>query len=454
MLKRFITSLTLAATVTAACAQNNFFPAEESYKLKNGLEVIFADYGELPVTSFAFFINVGKKNETPGQQGLADLTANALLLGNEKYTQIDFDNQLFKMGAAINASSNDNFTTVSGQFLNTDVDKGLDLLAQTLLHPTFPKTEIDQQIGYALSTNKPSKMDITQMAGIYSDLTVYGSTHPLGRHFYETQMRKITPAVMKEFWSFNYTPKNTKLVVTGKPDRANVKKLIEQYFGSWTAAFGEVNGSEYEIPAIKTKTYTFVNKPGVTQACLAWTKRAPAAGSKDVLPFEVANRIFGKQLMDVIREKEGKTYGIYSSYNEMLNSQTYRVQTSVRNEVAYATVESFDRVLNDFYTKGVTESQLKKMKTMIRAELVGIEDPGSMAASINPWVYRDYNKRKMYLDELDKLDLATVNKAVKKYFTADAYKLVIAGDDAVIGSQFTRLPGLQKMDVKAIEVDQ
>jgi len=450
-----ILSLVLGLTLAiSSLAQSSFFPELERYKLKNGLEVIFADYGQLPVTSLALFVNVGRKNETPGQQGLADLTAGALILGNEKYTQTELDNQLFRLGTQINASANDNFTVISAQFLNKNIDKGVELLSLTLLKPSFPKAEIDEQMRYALALNKPGKMDITQLAGVYSDYFTYSTSHPLGRHFYEEQMKKIGIAQIREFWQFNFTPKNTKLVVTGKPEREKVKQLIEQHFGSWEAAFGEVNGSEYEIAPIKTKEYAFVNKSGVTQACLAWAKRAPAAGSKDVTAFEVANAAFSKRLMDVIREKEGKTYGIGSSYDDAQNNGIYRVRTQVRSEVMYATIESFDRVLKEFYEKGISASELRKMKTMIRAQLTGSEEPASLAAMINPWVYRDYNKRKMYLDELDKLDLATTNKLIKKYFTPDSYKCVIAGDEAALGEQLKKVSNLQRLELKVIEADQ
>ncbi|TND08634.1 MAG: peptidase M16 domain-containing protein [Bacteroidetes bacterium] len=450
-MKRILFFLAILAH-TFANAQ--FFPQTERYKLKNGLEVIFADYGELPVTSLAFFVNTGKKSETPGQQGLAAITANGLLLGSAKYSQTQLDHKLYTMGSSIGASSNDNFSTVSGRFLNRDIAQGMELMAEAILHPAFPQQEISEYMRFQLAQNKPAKMDITQLADVYSDYFVFGTANPLGRYFYETQLNKITVAQIKEFWQFNYTPKNTKLVVTGKPDREQVKKLIEQYFGPWEAAYGEVNGSEYETAPIKSKEYAFVNKEGVTQACLAWTKRAPAADSKDLVAFDLANHVFGKLLMDVIREKEGKTYGIYSSFSEQQDTKVFRVQTQVRNEVMYTTIESFDRVLQDFFTKGVDEASLKKMKTMMRTELTGLEEPGSMASAINPWVYRDYEKRKTYLDELNKLDLATVNKAVKKYFTPDSYKLVVAGDEKALAGQLAKVKELQRIDLKAIEVDQ
>lgn len=439
--------------LSAGLQERNPFPETERYKLKNGLEIIFADYGELPVTTLSFFVNAGQKNETPGQQGLADLTANSLMLGNEKYSRVEQDRLLYRMAASIRSGANKNFTSVSGQFLNTDIEKGMDMLAAVLLKPSFPQNDVEELKNFALSQNKPAKMDITQLADVYGNYFTFGITHPLGRHFYEAQYKKAGVAQIKEFYGFNYTPGNTKLVVSGKPNREQVKKLIEQYFGSWTAAYGEVNGSSYDIPAIKSKEYAFINKEGATQACLLWVKKSPLAGSKDEIAFELANRIFSDRLGNEIREKRGYTYGIYSQYSDQENEGVFRAKTQVRNEVMYSTIEAFDGVLSGFYTDGATEKEMRKIKTQMRNSLLGMQYPGSLAAEINPWVYSDYAKRKQYLAELEAIDLASLNKTIKKYFAPDAYKLMIAGDEKVLADQLNKIPKLQKFELNVIEKD-
>ena len=445
----------LAFVLLSAGMQNSGpFPELERYKLKNGLEVIFADYGELPVTSLSFFVNVGKKSETPGQQGLSSLTANALLLGSEKFKRTEQDRILNRTGGSFGVSSNENFTLVSAQFLNKDIAEGMDLVSNALLKPAFPQQDMDEEKSFELSQNKPAKMDIGVLADIYGDNFAYGAAHPLGRHYYAAQYQKLTLAQVKEFYGFNFTPGNTKLVITGKPDHEAMKALIEKYFGSWTAAYGEVNGASYDIPPIKTKAYAFVPKEGAMQCCIEWFKKAPDAGSKDMAAFELANAVFSNHLGKEIREKDGFTYGIYSRYSETQNDGLFRIKTQVRTEVTQATMVAFDVVLADFYAKGATEAELKKFKTMLKVDILSVEEPGDVAALINPWVYRDYAKRKMYLAEIDAVDLAALNKAIKKYFAPDAYKVIVAGDAGIVNTQLQTLPNLEKLELNSIERDQ
>lgn len=445
----FPVALLLATTTSAQTS----FPPIEKYKLKNGLEIITADYGALPVTSLTFYVKVGKANETPGQQGLASITANSIGLGSEKYDRITIDKMVSEMGGKLSSASHENYSEISFMFPNSDMDKAVELMADIMLRPKFPQEDIRQQVAQMLNYNNPAKMDIGALAKVFSDHFVFTSANPLGRYFYAAQLNKLTPLNVQEFYKFNYTPKNSKLVISGKTDKEKIKKLVEQHFGSWTAEFGEVNGAVYESPAINKKEYAFVSKAKASQAALSWAKKAPAAGSKDAIPFRLAAFDFNKILFDEIRAKEGKTYGIYLSYSEEANTGIYTISTQVRNEVMHGTIVSVERVMKDFHEKGITAEKLKVAKAVLKSQLMAMEDPQQFSDFINPLLY-SFDKRKEYLAEIEKVDLEAVNKIIKKYYDPSSYKLVIAGDEAALADQLVKINGLQKLSLKSIEVDQ
>lgn len=427
--------------------------AVEEFKLKNGLEVKMIPFGSIPAVSITCFVNVGKKTETPGQQYLSTITSGALALGNEKYNRIQQDNLLSKLGSGINVSTNYNYTEVGMRFLNKDAATAMDLLSSLLLKPTFPADEIKQQVEQTLNYNNPYKMDISAISAMFSDYVLFGTAHPLGRHFYATQLNKVTAAQVSEFYKFNYTPKNTKMILVGNFDHVAMKAMLENMFGNWTAAYGENNGSAYEVQPLNKKEYYFVNKNRATQASLRWNKKAPEAGSKDVIPFDLANNAFNNILFDEIRAKEGKTYGINSSYNESNNSGFYSVSTQVRNEVAYETTVSFDRVLKQFYETGITQAQLDKAKAALKNDRLAIENPFDLIEFYNPVLYKDLSKRNEYVAAVDAVTIEQVNKIIKKYYTPDAYKLVMVGDQTVLDPQLQKIKDLVKLPVNSIEKD-
>jgi len=427
--------------------------AIEEFKLKNGLQVKMIDFGSIPAVSMACFVNVGKKTETPGQQYLANVTATALSLGNEKYSRVVQDNIIYKLGSAVSINSNNNYTEITMRFLNKDAATAMDLFSGILLKPLFPAADIKQSIEQTLNYNNPYKMDINAIAAMFSDYVLFGTAHPVGRHFYSTQLNKITSKEVTEFYKFNYTPKNTTLVLAGNFDHSAMKTLIEKAFGEWTAAYGENNGAAYEVQNIGKKEYYFVNKNRATQASLRWNKRSPEAGSKDVIPFEMVNNTFNTLLFDEIRAKEGKTYGINSNYSETGTSGFYSITTQVRNDVAYETTVSFDRVIKQFYEKGLTQADLDKAKAALKNERLSIENPAMIVEFFNPLIYKDPAKRNEYITAVDAVTLEQANKILKKYFSPDSYKLVMVGDEKVLEPQIQKIKDLVKLPVTSIEKD-
>ncbi|MGZ4037395.1 MAG: M16 family metallopeptidase, partial [Bacteroidia bacterium] len=331
----------------AAKAFSQEVPQLETYTLKNGLKIYLMQYGKIPAVNVKFVINTGEKNEIPGQQGYCGITAQLLLEGNSKYTQEAQNDLAFKLGGELKSGSDFDHTVVAANFLSKDFDKAMDLFSSAILHPAFSKEKLDQTVSYLIDYNNPAKMDIANLAGVYSDLFLYGTSNPLGRNYYKAQLQQITPEKIKEFHAFNYTPKNSGLIICGNFNAAEIKAIVENYFGSWTSTYGEVNGVSLDHPQIKKKEIAFISRSGATQCALQWSKTAPSVKDKDLLAFRVANQIFNRVLFEEIREKGGKTYSIGSSHRASQFSNLFVAQCSVRSEEMLNTMNllPFERII-------------------------------------------------------------------------------------------------------------
>src|ERR1700749_4580316 len=274
--------LSIAFTILFFAVNAQEVPQLETYTLKNGLKIYLLQYGKIKAVNVRFIINTGKKNETPGQQGYSEITASMLLKGNTKYTEEAQNDLAFKLGGELNSNSTFDHTTINANFLSKDFDAGMDLFSSAILHPLFDKDKLDQEISYRVDYNNPAKMDIANLADAFSDLTIYGTVSPLGRHYYKTQLQQITPDKLKEFHQFNFTPKNSSVVVCGNFNAAEIKTVIEKYFGTWQSTYSEVNGVALDAPVIKKKEIGFINRTGATQSALQWNKVAPSIKDKEI----------------------------------------------------------------------------------------------------------------------------------------------------------------------------
>jgi len=409
-------------------------------------------YGKIPAVSVRFVINTGEKNEAPGQQGYCGLTANLLLRGNSKYTQEQQNDIAFKMGGTLACSDTKDNTIVSADFLSKDFDLGMDLFSSAILHPTFNKEKLDQEISYMIDYNTPAKMDVANLADVFSDLFIYGTSSPFGRNYYKAQLKLITPDKIKEFHAFNYTPKNASIVVCGNFNSAEVKTVVEKYFGAWQSTYGEVNGVSLDAPQIKKKEIAFINRSRATQCALHWTKTAPSIKEKELMAYGIANRMFNTVLFTEIREKGGKTYSIGARHSTSQFSNLLTIACSVRSDEMLNTINLFDKTLQNFALANFTQEDFDKAVTSLRVGVMSSEMPSAISSFYNPILY-DFDKRKNYLNDLAAIKMEDVQKVIKKHYGPDVYKLVVAGDENVISAQLNSIKGLVKFKSTDIEKD-
>lgn len=427
-------------------------PVYETYTLKNGLKVYLLQYGKIPAINVKLVLNTGKVNEAPGQQNYSALVSNAILMGNAKYDAETQSNKAFALGTELSSAATQDNTILQMNILSKDIDAGMDLMSAAVLTPTFPKEKIDLLISQNIDFNSPAKMDIAQLADVFSDYSIYGIANPLGRYFYKAQLQKITPAIIKEYYDFNFTPKNANLIICGSFDVVAIKAIVEKYYGSWKSAMGNTNGVSLDGPVIKKREIAFVNRNSATQCALQWNKIAPAIGEKDQLAFNIANSMFNEVLFKEIREKGGKTYGISSAYQAGKFSNLYSVTCSVRSNEMYNTIELFDKTLTDFSTKPVDDATFKETVYRQIVNIERMESPDEVSGFYNPLIY-NFEKRKNRIAELKALTLEEVQKAIKKYYTPGIYKLVIAGDEKVVADQLVKLKDAKKIQASDIEKD-
>lgn len=448
-MKKLFFSIALIVTASAFAQE---VPQLETYTLKNGLKIYLMQYGKIPAVNIKFVISTGEKNETPGQQGYCGLTARLLLEGNTKYTQEAQNDMAFKLGGDLKSGSDFDHTVIAANFLSKDIDPAMDLFSSAILHPTFSKEKLDQDVSFMIDYNNPAKMDIANLAEVYSDLFIYGTANPLGRTYYKAQLQLITPEKIKEFHAFNYTPKNAGLIICGNFDAATVKSIVEKYFGSWTSTYGEVNGVSLDEPQIRKKEMAFINRNGATQCALRWTKTAPSRKDKDYITYKVANQIFNRILFEEIREKGGKTYSIGSGHYTSQFSNLLVTSCSVRSSEVQSTIDLFDKTLKNFSAGNITQDDFDKAVTALKVGALMSEMPEDKSDFYNPILF-DYNKRKNFFNDLAALKLEDVQKVIRKYYTTDVYKLVVSGDESSVSTQLINLKGLIKYKPADIEKD-
>src|SRR5437016_5456714 len=136
-----VLALGLASSVTA---QTLKLPPHERVVLKNGLTLLLLEKHGVPIVDFAAIVKAGAVADPAGQEGLASVTAGLLRKGTTKRSAQQFAADLDFIGAEFSADSSADYTAISTEFLTKDLDKGLELFSDALLHPAFSQPEIEK----------------------------------------------------------------------------------------------------------------------------------------------------------------------------------------------------------------------------------------------------------------------------------------------------------------------
>jgi predicted Zn-dependent peptidase len=410
-------------------------------KLSNGLEVILFEDKRLPLVSFRLAFQSGDINDPKAKTGLTSAIASMLTEGSENYTSKQLAEKVERLGASLSAHSSDDFTIVSGSALSLYALEVLDLMAETILRPTFPESELDL---YRRNTVEHLKFQRSQspfLAGEQAARLLYGK-HPYAVVSPNaTAVEGLERDTLAAFQKSTYIPNNAMLVAVGDIERDEFLRELESQFGGWQQ--GSVASERFTRPPQRDKrTITIVDRTGSAQSNIILGNLAIERTSPDYFPVLVMNQVLGagasSRIFMNLREEKGYTYGAYTRLNAKRLAGDIEATAEVRNEVTGDSLKEFFYELERIRDEDVREDELADAKSFlagvfpIRAET----QEGLTNLIVNQHLYglpEDYLQT--YRQKVDAVSISDVRAAAEKYVRPAEMAIVIVGDASAVLDQ-------------------
>ncbi|HEV7844491.1 MAG TPA: insulinase family protein, partial [Pyrinomonadaceae bacterium] len=128
----------------AGTSSSLLLPVPQSFKLSNGLTVLFVEQHSLPVVSANLVVLSGSERNPSDKPGLASFTADMLDEGTNKRSTLQIADDVAQIGATLQSGSTSDQTTISTRVLKKNVDAAFDLMADVALNPSFTEKEIER----------------------------------------------------------------------------------------------------------------------------------------------------------------------------------------------------------------------------------------------------------------------------------------------------------------------
>ena len=411
------------------------------FNMPNGMTVLVVENHKIP--KVRAFLNIDRGPVFEGKKaGIMDLMGQMLGEGTTSMTKDKFDEAVDIIGAEVNINS----AGGSAAALTRYFDKAFMLMADAIKNPSFPEESFRKLQSQTITGLKASEKSTKVIADRVNQALNYGKQTAMGEFTTEETVKGINLNDIKDAYKNYISPSRSYLTFVGDITAADAKALAEKAFAKWS-------GKKLVLPVIadvqnpaKTEI-NFVDLPTAVQGELRAGNLVtnPMNGS-DYHALLLANHILGggaeSKLFMNLREKHGFTYGSYSNTGRGRFQSLFTTSAAVRTDKVDSAVAELVREILNMRDGKITEDELSTAKAVYNGNFaIQMENPATTATYASNILINDLPKDfyRTYLQKINAITNADIQRVSKNYFNESNARIVIVGNGSKILPNLARL---------------
>jgi zinc protease len=388
--KRFAFSLLAVLLPTfagSAIAQTNGKPQPPaSFTLQNGMQVVVIPDHRTPVVTQMIWYKVGSADETPGKSGLAHFLEHLMFKGTSKHPAGEFSKTVLTIGGNENAFTSTDYTGYFqrvprdqlARMMEFEADRMTGLILQD--ENVLPERDVVlEEFNMRVANNPDARLTEQMMAALYLN-------HPYGRPVigWRQEIEKLDREDALAFYKRFYAPNNAILIIAGDVEAAEVRPLVEKFYGPIPAQPAiparRVRPQEPVPAAPRTVT---LSDPRVEQTSLrryylvpsSATAAAGESAALDVLAQLMGSGSNSYLYRSLVIDKQLAISAGAGYQGTSLDPTQFQISVSPKPGVEFPLVEqAIDAVIADLAQNPPRAEDLERVKTQLIAEAVYAQD--------------------------------------------------------------------------------
>jgi zinc protease len=304
-----------------------------------------------------------------GKEGVDEVLDRLLAFGTTSLDRLAYQEALDRIAADVTAGTDFSLGVLSEHF-----ERGMELLADNVLHPALPEaafTIVRQQVAATVAGRLRSP---DYLAGRALRVALLPKKDPMLRQATPATVASLTLEDVRRYFESVFRPDLTTIVVIGDVTPARAQTAIERYFGDWQAGGPR---PEILLPAVPASRPSRTHVPDrsrlqdkVTLAeTLGLTRSDP-----DYYALQLGNRILGgsfysTRLYRDLREQTGLVYYVDSSFDVGRTRALYTVEYACDPPNVGKARAIVERNLRAMRTATVTPLELHRAKASALREI-------------------------------------------------------------------------------------
>jgi predicted Zn-dependent peptidase len=342
-----------------------------------GLRVVSEPMSGVRSVALGIWIGVGSRFETPAQAGVSHFLEHLLFKGTPQYTAEQIAQIFDGFGGEVNAATGRDYTVVYIRVLDEILERGMPVIADMLLRPTFAELDQERQVvteEIAMYADDPEDQVHDMLArAIFPD-------QPLGRPVIGTAdvIGSIPKAQIAAYHAHHYRAPNMVVAAAGNIDHDTLVALSDQLLGDLPTGAGP----DAPAPAVHSgprlalvekpteQVHLCIGGPGLTRS----DARRHAQAVLDTL----LGGLMSSRLFQEVREKRGLAYSVGSYTAGYADAGQAVVHLGTREDNLGLCCEIIGNELRRLRDEPIDPPELRRAKDHLKGRLVlGTESPGT-----------------------------------------------------------------------------
>jgi len=438
------------------------FPVVATHRLSNGLTLQIADLPGRPLVSASVIMHTGAADEPAELAGATVLAARALSEGTEHYDAIGLIEAAERLGASLHAEAGWDALSAGVDVPAARLPAALELLAELILRPTFPASEVERLRDERLNDLLQAKADPRRRAEEAFIETVYDPASPYHRSSGGTRetVERLRPSDLRTAYERGLDPARATLIVAGDVGTTDVRAVVGALFGGWMRSAGAAGrGPIDDTGRTGGRIVRVVHRPGSVQTEIrvghaGLPRRIPDFHAVSVMSA-ILGGLFNSRLNMRLREEKGYTYGAGAGFDMRRGAGPFAARAAVNTEVTVPAIVEMLSELSRMRDEPVTQTEV----TAARDYLIGVfplrfETAGAVGGALGGLVVHglDVEELVTYRSRIEAVDGPAITAAARAHLHIDEAAIVLVGDADAFGAEL-EAAGLGSIVVERDEGD-
>lgn len=411
--------------------------------LPNGIKVLSEKIPYVKSFSLGFWFDVGSRDETLKNNGIAHFIEHMLFKGTCKRSARKIANDIESCGGYLNAFTSKEHTCYYGRGLAEHFEKTFEVISDMIQNPSFKINEIKKESNVVVDElhdieDNPEELIFDK----FEELIFAENSLSLPIIGTEKNIRNFSQQDLFNFINEKYNANKLIISASGCIEHDQILNLTDKYFNiksgnsnkkrkyysaqPFTSKVELIDKEIQQVHAIIGKTAYGYNNPERTKLALL----------AQILGEGSSSRLFQS-----IRERNGIAYQINSFLNSFYDVSTFGVYFSTNEKMVEKALSIILKEFKKIKENKVSSKELKKAKEAIKGGLIlSLENTSNrMIRMAQSELY--YNKIKStdeILKEIDQINEEDIIETANELLEEDAFlRIIIKSVPSKSGSKLT-----------------